>query len=124
MRSILAVMVALVLVGVGCAPRAMVLSYATVTNWVDEVREVVITNTVEELVTNVVTVVETNVVYERVVVTVTNYVQVAAVNQGQAPVVADGGVYVAPKKPSELKGLSGPKPYSEGATVNKRRRSR
>lgn len=108
-----------VVVGLGCAERSVVYSYVTFTNTVDEVREVVITNTVTEYVTNVVTV--TNAVYERVevpvTVTVTNYVQ--------EPVTGYGDARVPVKKtPKELQGLRGPRPYSDGATVNKSRRGR
>lgn len=94
-----------VVVGLGCAERSVVYSYVTFTNTVDEVREVVVTNYTDE----VMVVWVTNAVYERVEVPVTGY------GDARVPVK---------KTPKELQGLRGPRPYSDGATVNKSRRGR
>ena len=108
-----------VVVGLGCAERSVVYSYVTFTNTVDEVREVVVTNYTDE----VMVVWVTNVVYERVEVPVT--VAVTVTNYVQEPVTGYGDARVPVKKtPKELQGLRGPRPYSDGATVNKSRRGR
>ena len=108
-----------VVVGLGCAERSVVYSYVTFTNTVDEVREVVVTNYTDE----VMVVWVTNAVYERMEVPVT--VTVTVTNYVQEPVTGYGDARVPVKKtPKELQGLRGPRPYSDGATVNKSRRGR